>query len=84
MSELPKASELVGPLVEILKAAKQPLSVQEIERQMADSLQIPEELRSVKRIGNRTEFNYRLSWARTRAKNLGLIQRTSSKFWTTI
>lgn len=82
MKELPKASELVGPLIEVLKAAIQPLSVEEIERQMAARLGVPEDLRNVKRIGNRTEFSYRLSWARTRAKNLGLIKRTSSKFWT--
>lgn len=84
MIELPKASELVSPLIEVLKAAKHPLSIQEIEKQVAANLEVPDELRFVIRIGNRTEFNYRLSWARTRAKNLGLIQRTSSKYWTVV
>lgn len=84
MRELPKASELVSPLIEVLKAASHPLSIQEIESQVAANLQVPDDLRNIIRMGNRTEFNYRLSWARTRAKNLGLIQRTSSKYWTVV
>lgn len=39
------------------------------------------ELRHDPEKGKRTEFAYRLAWARTRLRNEGLIERAGSKLW---
>jgi restriction endonuclease Mrr len=79
--ELPKSNELTKILVEILKNAEREMSVKEIEEQIISHFNIPKFLQNKIRIGKRTELSYRLSWARTNAKNKGLIKRSSPRNW---
>lgn len=81
METLPRSSELVEPVVKILQGAMKPLSNSEIEKEICNLLQIPVNLQELIHSGSRTELQYRLAWARTKAKNLGLISRQNKTFW---
>jgi len=81
MNALPKSQELVLPLVAVLKNAGEPLSNDELERGICDLLHIPVELQQLIHAGRRTELQYRLAWARTKAKGLGLISRQRPNYW---
>jgi restriction system protein len=81
MKSLPKSQELVLPLVELLKNAGKPLSIEELEKGICDLLGIPSELQQLVHSGSRTELQYRLAWARTKAKGLGLISREKPGYW---
>ena len=80
MNTLPKIAELVVPVLRVLND-NGPLNHKHIESKIVEMLGIPNDLRNVLRLGNRTELNYRLSWARTKAKNLGYIEKQSSGVW---
>jgi len=80
MKNLPKIAELLEPVLVILNE-NGPLSHQQIESKIVARLEIPEDLRHLVRSGKRTELNYRLSWARTKAKNLGYVVREESGLW---
>jgi hypothetical protein len=80
MSELPNISSLVLPIVALLKSHG-PLGHKAIEKEIIEYLSIPASLSQLKRTGNRTELNYRLSWARTKAKTLGYIERETTGVW---
>lgn len=82
MEALPKSQELVSPLIAVMAAAGKPLTNTEIESAIIEKLQIPASLVSVIHSGNRTELQYRLAWARTKAKSLGKIESTKRETWT--
>jgi len=82
MEELPKFLDLVDPLLAVLTEAGKPLNISEIESAIIKKLQIPTSLVGVIHSGNRTELQYRLAWARTKAKSLGRIESTKRETWT--
>jgi len=81
MDQLPKAGNLLKPVLLALISLGGSGSVEEIEREVIRSLNVSDQIASLIRSGRRTELNYRLSWARTRGKNLGYIERKSFKVW---
>ena len=81
MTKLPSPSELLIPMITAINVNGGQLHHKEIEIHIADSLQIPDSLRTLIRSGRRTELNYRLSWARTKAKNLGYLEKLSAGNW---
>ncbi len=81
MERLPSPTNLVNPILKTLLKSKSPLSHSQIEAGVIFELAIPESLSSIKRSGNRRELSYRLSWARTAAKNQGLIERNTEGLW---
>jgi hypothetical protein len=60
-----------------------PLSVEEIDAEVARRLELsPEALRIPHAsAGKRTEFSYRMAWARTRLKDKGQLIRTAHQMW---
>lgn len=82
MERLPKSFELVNPLIKVLAEAGRPMTNSEIESAIIEKLQIPTSLVSVIHSGNRTELQYRLAWARTKAKSLGKISSAKREIWT--
>jgi len=82
MEDLPKYLDLVNPLLKVLTEAGRPLTNSEIESAIIDDLGIPDSL--VKKIhsGQRTELQYRLAWARTKAKSSGKIISPKRETWT--
>jgi len=81
MEELPKFLDLVNPVIAVLTEAGKPLTNSEIESAIIEKLQISSSLASVIHSGTRTELQYRLAWARTKAKSLGRIDRPKRETW---
>jgi len=81
MEQLPKYQELILPLLKVLTRAGKPISNAEIESAIIQELQIPVSLSSIIHSGNRTELQYRLAWARTKAKSSGSIISPKRETW---
>ena len=81
MEQLPKSQELVSPLLLVLEKAGKPLSNSEMENGVISELGIPATLASSIHSGKRTELQYRLAWARTKAKSSGFIAREDREVW---
>jgi len=81
MSDLPKSQELVNPLLDFLRAHGGVASNKEIASGVAATLGLPSHLLEQVHSGTRTEFEYRLAWARTKAKTAGLISSPNREHW---
>jgi hypothetical protein len=77
----PTSKILTDSLLEALAQAGKPLSSLVIVDEIIKSLNLTGEVVSKIRQGNRTELKYRLAWCRTKAKQNGVIERTSSNKW---
>ena len=81
MEQLPKYQDLINPLLRVLSKAGKPLSNAEIEAAVIAELSIPIEMSAQIHSGNRTELQYRLAWARTKAKSTNLIISPQRETW---
>ena len=81
MEHLPKYQNFISPMLEILTAANKPLSNMEIELAIISKLNIPVDLTLKIHSGKRTELQYRLAWARTKAKTSGWITSPKRETW---
>lgn len=77
----PTSKILTDSLLDALAQAGKPLSSSEIDDEIIKTLNLTGEVVSKIRQGNRTELKYRLAWCRTKAKQNGLIERTSGNKW---
>ena len=78
---LPSVKELIPAIVEVINRNGGRSHFKEIEKGVAELLQIlPVDLETI-RSGKRTEFAYRLSWARTAASAAGLIKKEERGYW---
>ena len=82
MEQLPKFQELIPTLVKVLSVAGRPMTNLEIEGAVIEELVIPARLVELIHSGKRTELQYRLGWARTKAKSDGLILSPARETWT--
>lgn len=80
MERLPKSGELVTPLLVSLRNGDE-LSNSEIRDRIQIQLAINPNLSTIMRTGGRSELEYRLAWARTKAKNQGFIYSPSRERW---
>ena len=80
-SKLPTSPELSASLLKVLAKNPNGLTVREIDAAVLQDLGISSELASQIRSGNRTEFQYRMAWCRTKAKKALLIERISPSSW---
>jgi restriction system protein len=80
MSNLPRSPELVKPLLFSLRSGEV-LSNLEIRERVASELNLSEVQLSQIHSGSRTEFEYRLAWARTFAKSKGWIDSPKRMCW---
>lgn len=81
MTQLPSPSELAPNVVAALEELGGTAHFKEIEKIVAKKLNLTEEATSAIRSGKRTEFAYRLSWARTRCKSEGTIRNVGKGVW---
>lgn len=87
MSELPHRNQLMRPVLEAIDALGGSGIVEEINRKVASSMELPDELLEkpyVTKRGKaegRTQFEYDLAWARTYLKQLGFIQNSARGVW---
>jgi restriction system protein len=84
MEQIPKYQDLIAPMLKVLSQAGKPLSNSEIEIRVITELSIPFVLTSQIHSGKRTELQYRLAWARTKAKSSGLISSPARETWTIV
>jgi hypothetical protein len=80
--KFPSDKLLQKALIEVLVENPSGLGSKEIDVEVARKLTIDPSLLAIVHSGTRTEFAYRLAWARTKAKKRKLISRDeSSKKW---
>jgi restriction system protein len=83
-SKLPPSSGLEAPLLKALRESGAPMTTDAIDAFVARELELPDELLTALRVpgrGSRTEFAYRMAWARTRLKGKGLVERSGPRTW---
>jgi restriction endonuclease Mrr len=81
MEKLPRYQELIDPLVVFLKTHDGPATNKAIDDAVAKILMIPPTLLLEIHSGKRTEFQYRMAWARTKAKSDGKISSPKRETW---
>jgi len=81
VEKLPRYTELIEPMLAFLKVQNEPLSNKLIDDAVAKNLNIPQNLLSEIHSGKRTEFQYRMAWARTKAKSDGKITSPKRETW---
>jgi len=79
--DFPLAPELERTLLILLSKREFGLNTAQILQETARAHSLSAENLRVKRGDGRYEFRYRLAWVRTKAKNKGLIERTSNSVW---
>ena len=84
ISRLPRISELIEPTLNCLRANNGQAHFKTIEEWVVIELGLSVEQRNLLRAGKRTELQYRLSWARTKAKSEGIIENHGKGFWNLI
>ena len=81
--KFPSDQSLQKALIEVLADNPSGLVSKEIDEEVARKLSVDSNLLAIVHSGSRTEFAYRMAWARTKAKKKKLISRDeSSKKWT--
>lgn len=80
---IPKTTDLLWPLLVGIRQLGGSATIQETMEQVALNLKLTEEdLDQSHTGGPRSEFNYRMAWARTILKYIELINNTSRGVWT--
>ena len=80
-SYMPSSDELEKTLLIILSKSKVPMETSEMVTAVGNYLFLSPELYEVRRADNRRELNYRMAWARTHAKEKGLIENVGKGLW---
>jgi restriction system protein len=79
--KLPTSQELLKTTVEGIRALGGKATNKQILEWAISSLRLTPEQTGLIRAGNRTELEYRLAWARTKARKQGLIMRIGPSCW---
>lgn len=79
--KLPTATQMIPVLVEVLKQANHECSTRELEQMVGDRLALSTSQLCAQHDRSRTEFQYRLGWARTYAKREGQITSPRRGIW---
>lgn len=80
----PSGSQFDDAIVAALSERPEPMSNAGIETAVAKRLGVTEDMLKIPHApgrGTRTEFAYRLAWAKTRLKSKGRIERVGTKSW---
>jgi hypothetical protein len=78
---LPSSPNLENAILEVLTRNAGELTNEQITQKVIALLDISKEAQQVMHTPTRTELDYRLAWARTRASKKNLIERTAPKTW---
>jgi len=81
MEKLPRYQELIEPMLVFLKTHDGAATNKAIDEAVARNLRIPPNLLLEIHSGKRTEFQYRMAWARTKAKSDGKIKSPKRETW---
>jgi restriction endonuclease Mrr len=80
MNKLPNISELAEAILDVMKVGDQK-RFKEIDSLVAEKLNIPRELLEQIRVGKRTEYAYRMSWAKQKLKSAKKLDNTGGGNW---
>ena len=79
---IPPAQTLIWPTIEGLRSLDGSGTIAELNQRVAQLAQLTEAQQSVPHgVGNRSEVEYRMAWARTNAKLLGLVENSERAVW---
>ncbi len=85
--KMPTQRDLLNPLLQALHRLGGSGSIDEIYEEVADILQLPEEVLDTPHdpeAAGRTEVEYRLAWARNYLKHYGLLENSERGVWSII
>ena len=83
-ANLPSAKDLLNPLLEAVKQLGGSGTIEEINTRVAENLQLPDDQLDIPHNpanDTRTEFEYRMAWARTTLKLAGLLDNSTRGVW---
>lgn len=78
---MPTSAELESAVLRALESQGGSSTNTEIYQWVLNNLKISQSQQEIMRSGNRSEIEYRLAWARTRASKKGLIHRNGPSSW---
>jgi len=78
---MPTSAELESAVLKALESKGGNSTNTEIYQWVVINLKISQSQLEIMRSGNRSEIEYRLAWARTRASKKGLIHRNGPSSW---
>ena len=81
MIMLPKLSELAESILQVMNSSDSSMHNKKIDESVALHLKLTSEQLSQVRLGKRTEFAYRMAWARQRLKQENKIENEGKGFW---
>lgn len=84
MKKVPTFDQLMNPLIAALRDLGGSGSIEEIYQRVIQNLQLSEEILSQlhgPEVGNKTEVDYRLGWARTYLKKFGVLTNSARGVW---
>ena len=79
---IPKYEDLFNPLLTAFHQLGGSVSISQMEKKVAEILNLTEKEATEIHSGNRTKFAYRLAWARWYLKEFGLIEQSARGTWT--
>jgi len=82
-AEFPSVPTLIEATIHVISQANGEINNGQITKAVIDHLKISPEMASKIHSGNRTELDYRLAWARTKAAKSGAIVRVAPSTWKT-
>ncbi len=77
----PTVNQIYFCILELIKESSGEISNREFEAFVIKRLALSQNLVELIHAGNRTELNYRLAWARTKASRKGLIKNSNPGVW---
>jgi hypothetical protein len=85
-SGVPKIDVLLAAVVGVCQRRMEPLTAREIDPLVIEVLAIPADVvaRTHGLKGSRTEIAYRLAWARSKGRSLGLLERAPDGRWVAV
>lgn len=84
ITKVPVFQEYMNPVLEVLRQQARPLSIEALDRAIADVMQLPPEVARVPHDPerpDRSEVSYRIAWARTYLKQARLIDNPQRGKW---
>jgi restriction system protein len=85
IDRLPTARDLTVPILDVLARSEEGVDVQTLEQSVALMLRIPSKLLTIRHKASgaerRTEFQYRLAWARSYIKRAGYAINPRRNYW---
>ena len=78
---VPTQIDLMWPTLRVLARTGGSASVQEISKEIAEIMELPDEILEERHSDRQSELDFRAGWARTRLKQIGAIDNSQRGIW---